>query len=275
MTTTGGDLHPLVGLMHRYVQAYTNAHDQTIYPELFEEDYTVNIGGERLIRDESYGPAVRWLFDRAPGLGITVHEIVHNGDRLAMRFSEHASMPRRDGSRVLTCWRGIGLYAWNGRRLVSNWVEQDFLARRRQLETGASDHLEPPHLDPWMGATVGRPDETAEQVVHDAVVAGELHRATECHLDDRRGAGEVIGAPVVDANEVVVDDLFSAGSHVGVHATYRGAYRGGIRGVDDTLIGTPAELAVVALAEVRDGALHRVRMVTDREGVRGQLLAPT
>src|SRR5699024_6269116 len=160
----------------------------------------------------------------------------------------------------------------NGRRLVSNWVEQDFLARRRQLETGASDDLEAPHIDPWMGATFGRPDEAAEETVRDAVLAGELHRAVECHLDDRLGAGEVMAPPVVEADEIVVDDLVSAGAHVCVHATYRGAYRGGIRGVDDALLGTPAELAVVALVEMRDGEPLRVRMVTDREGVRGRLL---
>ncbi len=264
-------MHPFVALMRRYAIDYTNSHDQTIYPELFVEGYTVNIGGQSLVRDETYGPAVKALYDLAPGLGLVVHELVLNGDRLCMRFSEHASMPRRGGGRALACWRGIGMYAWDGERLVSNWVEQDFLARRRQLDSGVPDALEPPHLDPWVTTVPVAPDPEAEAIGRSLVESGRLGDAAIAHVDDAVGAPSPL---VVAPEDVVIDDCFSAGRRVAVHATVTGPYRGGLPGVPEGAAGELATLAVVALVDVAaDGSVERVRAVTDREGVRAQLRA--
>lgn len=272
MTENSDPLHPFVRLMRRYAIDYTNAHDQSIYPELFVDDYTVNIGGVALVRDESYGPAVKWLYDKAPGLGLVVHELVLNGDRLCMRFSEHAAMPAPGGGRALTCWRGIGMYAWDGERLTSNWVEQDFLSRRRQIGTGVPDALEPPHLDPWVTTVPVAPDPAAEAIARSAVEDGRLHEAASAHIDDAVGDG---GPLVVEPAEVVVNDCFSAGRRVAVHATFRGPYRGGVSGLDDAHLGRTAALQVVALVDVADdGRLREARVVTDREGVRAQLRSP-
>lgn len=269
--TPSEPMHPFVALMRRYAIDYTNAHDQSIYPELFVDDYTVNIGGQALVRDESYAPAVRWLYDRAPGLGLVVHELVLNGERLCMRFSEHAAMPARGGGRALTCWRGIGMYAWDGERLVSNRVEQDFLSRRRQIETGVPDALEPPHLDPWMTTVPVTPNAEAEAVARRVVVEDRLHEADIAHIDDAVGDA---GPVVVEPEAVTVNDCFSAGRRAAVHATVRGPYRGGIDGVPDDALGTPATLQVVAMLDVAaDGSVREVRAVTDREGVRAQLRA--
>lgn len=264
-------MHPFVALMRRYAIDYTNSHDQSIYPELFVEDYTVNIGGLALVRDESYGPAVSWLYGQAPGLGLVVHELVLNGDRLCMRFSEHAAMPRRDGTRGLTCWQGIGLYAWNGEKLVSNWVEQDFLSRRRQLSTDTPDAIEPPHLDPWMTTKAVPADPAVEAALVGHAQAGTLHRARTARIDEQFDPAEPL---IVEPDEVVINDSFSAGNRAAVHATYTGAYRGGIDDLPEDLIGSPATLQVVALAEIDDqGQLVRINVVTDREGVRAQLIA--
>lgn len=272
MTDQADPMHPFVRLMRRYAIDYTNSHDQSIYPELFVDDYTVNIGGVALVRDESYGPAVKWLYDKAPGLGLVVHELVLNGDRLCMRFSEHAAMPTAGGGRALTCWRGIGMYAWDGERLVSNWVEQDFLSRRRQISAGVPDALEPPHLDPWITTVPVAPDASAEAVGRAAVTEGRLHEAASAHIDGAVGGA---GPLVVEPADVVVNDCFAAGRRVAVHATYRGPYLGGVSGVDDARIGSEATLQVVALVEVSgDGRLSEARVVTDREGVRAQLRAP-
>jgi hypothetical protein len=268
--TTPARMHPFVALMRRYAIDYTNSHDQSIYPELFVEGYTVNISGVALVRDEGYGAAVRALYEAAPGLGLVVHELVLDGDRLCMRFSEHAAMPRPDGSRALTCWRGIGMYAWDGERLVSNWVEQDFLSRRRQLASGRPDALEPPHLDPWMTTVPVAPDPGAEAIGRALVEEGRLHEATSSLVDDLVDPPEPL---VVEPAEVVVDDCFSAGRRVAVHATCRGPYRGGLPGVPDDALGRDASLAVVAMLDVGDdGTVREARAVTDREGVRSQLL---
>src|SRR3546814_14996826 len=107
------------------------------------------MNGVALERDTADGPLVEQLFVEAPGLGLTVHELVLNDDRLCMRLSEHASLPTPQGRR-LAAWSGIGLYQWDGERLVENYVEQDFLSRRAQLPRGDPHQLEPTSLDPWI-----------------------------------------------------------------------------------------------------------------------------
>lgn len=279
-STDGQDeMHPFVALMRRYCIDYTNSHDQSTYPDLFEEDYTVHIDGHHLVRDESYGPAAAKLFALAPGLGLVVHELVLNGDRLCMRFSEHAALPTREGRR-LACWPGIGLYRWNGRRLTENFVEQDFMGQRRQLETGVPDPLEPPHIDPWTTTKPVSPVLAGEETVRAWLSWGALHEAprawidtTACGTGDHDDAGGE--ALVVDAQETVINDLFSAGQRVAFHVTLRGPYRGGLPGVAPEAIGTPVDLHVAGLAQVADGHVHEVRSVTSRRAVRHILRAPS
>lgn len=86
-----------VALMRRYCIDYTNSHNQSICDEIMHPDYVVHIAGMVLPRDAAYKPAVRQVFDRFPGLELEVHEFVTNGDRLAMRFSEHGASPAADG----------------------------------------------------------------------------------------------------------------------------------------------------------------------------------
>jgi hypothetical protein len=126
---------PFVALMRRYVVDYTNRHDTSVCPDLMEPDYTLRMGPHVVSgRDDAYIPAAQKQFVQFPGLGLTVHEIVTDGRRLAMRFSEHGASVRHGGA--VASWSGIGLYRWNGTRLVDNSVEQDYLARRRQLAGG-------------------------------------------------------------------------------------------------------------------------------------------
>ena len=124
-------IHPFVALMRTYCIDYTNSHDQSLYDEFMDPGYVVHSFGRNLPRDTRYAAGVEQIFALAPGLGLVVHEFVLNGDRLAMHFSEHAAVPAAGGL-ALTCWRGIGLYRWDGTRLLENWVEQDYLALKRQ-----------------------------------------------------------------------------------------------------------------------------------------------
>src|SRR3546814_16952657 len=119
-------MHPFVALMRRYCIDYTNSHDQSIYPEIFVDGYTVNINGVALERDTAYGPHVEQLFAEAPGLGPTVHELVLNDDRLCMPFSDHASLPTPQGRR-LPAWRAIGPYQRDRERRCENKEQQDIL----------------------------------------------------------------------------------------------------------------------------------------------------
>ena len=228
---------PFVALMRRYVVDYTNSHDMSVCDEIMEPDYTLRMGPHVVAgRDEAYKPATRKQLDQFPGLGLTVHEIVSNGERLALRFSEHGASVRHEGR--VAVWRGLGLYRWNGTRLTANTVEQDYLARRRQLADGVPDVAEPPALAPWdTQAEAG--DETAERVVREWVADGLPPTAGVVVDED----------PPFPARRVEIDDLFSAGAHVAVHAA---------------LHGDPGTLHVAVLVRVRDGEIAGGHVVRNR-----------
>jgi len=266
-------MHPFVALMRTYCIDYTNSHDQSLYDEIMEPDYVIHISGFDLPRDAGYRQAVTDLFERAPGLGLVVHEFVLNGDRLCMRFSEHGSMPIDDATddaiddgRRLACWRGIGLYKWNGRRLTENYVEQDYLSAHRQLAGAPPHQLDPIHLDPWVGTEPVAPNAAAEDAVRAWLAKGDLTNAGRHHIDD-----SLTEAPVIEFDEVTVDDLFSAGSRVPFHISARGPYKGGIDDVPEDAVGQDATLHVAGIASVDGGgAVEELHAVTTRMTVRWQ-----
>jgi hypothetical protein len=253
-------MHPFVRLMRTYCIDYTNSHDQSLYDEFMDPSYVVHSFGMDLERDTMYGPGVQMIFDTAPGLGLVVHEFVLNGERLAMHFSEHAAVPVGEG-RELTCWRGIGLYRWNGSRLLENWVEQDYFSMRRQVATKTPDPILPPHLDPWMWTQPVDPDPEAEAVVRTWLDRADLADADDVEIDDTRVAG-VTYEPVLDVDAVRVDDLFSAGSTVPFHVTLTGRYRGGLGAELDEHLGKTAEMGVSGFARVAGGKVAKVEAVT-------------
>lgn len=261
-------MHPFVALMRRYCIDYTNSHDQSICDSIMDPAYVVHIGGFDLPLDLLYKPTVAGLFERAPGLGLVVHDFVLNGDRLCMSFSEHASMPV-DGGRALACWRGIGLYRWNGVRLVENWVEQDHLAMQVQLASGIPQELEPPHLDPWVGTQPVAPDAGAEDVTRSWLERGDLSDAALVQIDDSPPGSP--WSPSVEPATIRIDDLFSAGTRVPFHVTITGTYTGEIECIPAEHAGAEVTLPVSGIAEVRDGRVHAVRAVTSRSAVRHRL----
>lgn len=250
-------MHPFVALMRTYCIDYTNSHDLSVCDSIMEPDYVVRISGMALERDTAYKPSVEQVFQRFPALGLVVHELATNGDRLVMRFSEHAATP--DGG--LACWAGIGLYDWNGSRLTTCRVEQDFWSQRRQLRTGVPDPLEPPHIDPWLSTAAVPADPGAESVVRAWLAAGDLADASGGRIDEGNLAEH---QPIVDADDVEVLDLFSAGDRVAFHATLRGSYVGGLDRVDAG--GQRASVDVAGLVTVDGDRITDVHAVTDRLG---------
>jgi hypothetical protein len=261
-------VHPFVALMRKYCIDYTNSHDQSVYEQIMEPDYVVHINGLSLVRSTTYAEAVRKIFDAAPGLGIVVHEFVLNGDRLCMHFSEHAAMPTGE-ARALACWRGIGLYKWNGHRLTENYVEQDYFAMRAQIASGHPHPLLPPHVDPWTTTEALPADLDAKQTVRAWLEKADL-AATPVHdIDDAR-TGAMYQA-VLDPREVVVNDLFSAGADVPFHITIRGRYRGGLGAAAEAHIGKTATLHVAGIAQVADDAVASIKAVTARSQTLAEL----
>ncbi|GAA4896008.1 ester cyclase [Actinomycetospora straminea] len=255
---------PFVALMRRYVVDYTNSHDLAICDEIMEPDYVLRMGPHVVAgRDEAYKPATRKQLEQFPGLGLTVHDVVSNGERLALCFSEHGASVRHGGA--LAAWRGIGLYTWNGRRLTANRVEQDYLARRRQLAGGVPDAVPPPALAPW--DTAARAPDAGVEAVVAAWAAQGAPAVGDVEVDDGRDP-----APLVEADEVVVDDLFTAGDRAAVHVTVHGPFRGGLPELDDRH-GAPATLHAAALVTVADGRVVAGRVVRDRLGLARALAA--
>jgi hypothetical protein len=254
-------MHPFVALMRKYCIDYTNSHDQSIYDQIMRPDYVVHSFGRDLQLTSHYSRGVEALFRLAPGLGLVVHAFVLNGDRLAMHFSEHASLPSGDG-RALTCWRGIGLYRWDGERLVENWVEQDYHALKRQVAAGTADTLMRPHLDPWMATEVVPSDDAAVDAVRAWLAAGDLAAADEIDIDDSRDGFTY--QPVLDVTDVVIDDIFSAGPTVPFHVTLHGSYRGGLGDEYHEHIGAVTAMGVSGIARLDDGHVTRVDAVTCR-----------
>ena len=167
-------MEPFVALMRRYCIDYTARHDLSVCDDIMVPGYTLHMGTHDLAgRDEAYKPAAAAQFRQFPGLCLTVNEIICSGDRLALRFTEHGASARHDGARA--AWGGIGLYRWDGQRLLENYVEQDYLARRRQLAEDGPDPVEPPAVAPWDTRSVPA-DPAAEAVVRGWLAAGDLSR---------------------------------------------------------------------------------------------------
>ena len=257
---------PFVALMRRYCIDYTNSHDLSVCDGIMEPDYVVHITGMALERDATYKPSVEQVFERFPNLGLVVHEFVTNGDRLAMRFSEHAATPEG----VLACWSGIGVYNWNGTRLTTCRVEQDFWSQQRQLESGVPDALEPPHIDPWTTTVAVAADPAAEQVVRAWLAAGDLAATARGRIDEGSPSTD---EPVLKVAGVEVVDLFSAGDRVAFHASFSGAYAGGLGDLVAGRVGDDARLDVAGVVTVTDGAVTDTCIVTDRFGTWLRLLS--
>jgi hypothetical protein len=247
-------VEPFVALMRRYCLDYTARHDLTVCDEIMDPGYVLHMGGRDLAgRDEAYKPAAAAQFRQFPGLCLTVNQIVCSGDRLALRFTEHGASARHDGARA--AWGGIGLYRWDGRRLLENFVEQDYLGRRGQLAEGSPDPVERPAVAPW-DTKAAAPDRAAEAVVREWLAAGDVTGVT---TDDGRPAYQIL-----DTERTEVNDLFSAGAHVAFHAVQHGT----LVGDDERFAGDAlAMLHLAGVVSVTGGHVTGGRVIRDRLGL--------
>ena len=260
-------MDPFVALMRRYCMDYTNSQDQRVCDEIMEPEYVVNISGMAMPLESAYKPAVRQVYQRFPGLQLQVHELVTNGEYLAMRFSEHGADATRENRYGV--WQCIGLYRWNGRRLVENWVEEDFLSQVQQLSSGTPAPLETPHLDPWVTTVAQPPNPAAEALARAWLLAGDLRNAPAWEIDDS-WYGDRAPSPI-EVEAVEINALFSAGDRVGFHVTQRGPYRGGLPRIDPRWIGSRTTLTCAGIAQVDAAGVRAVRVITDRAGIRRRL----
>jgi hypothetical protein len=173
-------------------------------------------------------------------------------------------------------WQGISLYRWDGQRLQRCDVEQDFLARERQLAT-RPDPLDDQALDPWATTRSRTADPAAEKILQTWLEAwgGRQERG---HLEGPDFRLVVDDSDLVGPDDLVLDDVtvsvpdcFSAGSAVAARVVLTGSYGGGLPGVGGGARGRRCELPATVLAHVADGALVDVRIVRDRWGLQRRL----
>ena len=252
---------PFVGLIRRYVLDYLACGDTSVCDEIMHPDFLLYMGGHELgPRDAVYVPAVAKQMEQFPGLCMTANEVMCNGDRLALRFSQHGASTRHDGHRA--AWSGIGLYFWDGERLTANWALEDYYARRRQLAERTTNRLEAPAVAPW--DELAEAEHPANEVLVRAwLSAGSIHGHTHVAFDDEWDDQPC--GPVIDVEHTTVDDLFSAGDRVAFHITQTGTYVGGA-GKDDR-IGAPATLRSAGIVMILDGAIASGRVIRDRSGL--------
>ena len=257
-------MHKFVALMRRYCYDYTNRQDFTACDTIMVPQYTLHMGTHHLTgRDTAYKPATRRQFQQFPGLCLTINELVTNGERLCLRFSEHGASTRHAGA--LAAWSGIGLYKWDGERLTENFVEQDYYSRRTQLASAISLPVETSAIAPW--DTEPAPSNIrAEQIVRELLERGDLTQIAGVVFDD-----EWTRAPrqrVIEPNGAQIDDLFSAGSQVAFHAAITGRIAAGFAaGEASEARGQEAILHMSGLVTVQEGRIVSGRVIRDRLGL--------
>ena len=255
------NMDKFVSLMRRYCLDYTNRHDVSQCESIMTPDYTLRMGQHVLVgRDDKYIPAASAQFKQFPGLCLTVHQIITNGERLALWFSEHGASHKHDGQ--LASWSGIGLYAWDGSRLVSNWVEQDYYSRQSQLGGADADVVERPAIDPW--GTLPIPAvANNESIVRDYVSRINFNDST-INIDDSwlRQSEQ----PTFAEFSVEIDDIFSAGDSIAVRATMSGRYTGGLRDCE-SYQGLVVKHYFVGILNVQNNKVASGRIITDRLGL--------
>jgi predicted ester cyclase len=257
-----GEMHPFVALMKRYVIDYLQCQNPSVCAQIMEPDYMLYMGGSNLgPRDEVYIPAVVRQLEQFPGLGMTVNEIILNGDRLAMRFSQHGASVRHGGRQA--AWSGIGLYRWNGARLTSNFAIEDYYARKQQLAAGSSASVEAPAVAPW-DARVQPISSNAEARIRKWLQHGMYFTGQQVHVDDEG----VMPNPLVSVDATVIDDLFSAGNRVAFACTQTGSYVGGLA---KGMLGSQCTLYAVGVVEINDDGVVIGRVIRERAGLERQV----
>ena len=250
---------PLVSLVRRWSVDWLNGQHPEVCEEILAPEYNLLIGGFRLGPREEYVRATLAQLSRYPGLVVTTHHLVSSGDQVAVVFSEHGASIRLDGRQAV--WTGVAVFGWNGSALTECFAEEDYYARRRQLDSATCDPVGPPAVAPW--DAVPRPrNEEAEQVVRSWLSGPDL-RAASVECDD-----ETVGQParrLLDVETCRFDALFSAGDEVAFHVAQTGRYVGGLDGLDHR-VGETAQMEMAGIVTVRAGRVVGGKVVRDRLG---------
>lgn len=249
-------MHPLVRLGQRFTLDWLCRADPEVPREIMTPGYTIHIGAVDMAGLADYVAATSGQLARFPGLVITIHEVLTDGDRLALRFTEHGGSAAHDDRAA--AWTGVTLFDWDGERLTENWTQEDYAGRRRQLAAGVPDVVGPPAAAPW--STVPAPGDDGVADVVTAWLRTAAPDGTDVVWDDEGARQERDAVLVSDA--VAVQRLVASGDRVAFAATQTGtALESGAR----------ADLGVVGIVRVVDGGVVGGHVVRDRHGLARRL----
>lgn len=256
--TTSNHIAPIARVLRTYSYGYTANHDFSAAVPIMAEDYELRMGTFRLQgRDTAYRSAAERQLEQYPGMGFTVLNVVSNGERAAMHFCEHGVNSRAGTG---AAWTGISLYEWDGTRLTSCRVEQDYLSRARQLEAGVGDAVPTPALDPWIHAEAAEDGATVERVR--AWLATDWLRDTTVTFDDE-GRSEARRVAMSESQTQVLD-MFGAGDTVAFHAEVTGRVESAPSVPEAQLPAPGARLFASGIVHVRDDGSVGGHVITDR-----------
>ena len=265
---TVGTISPAARLLRGFATDFLTSHDPAAAEWVMDPDYCLSIGGHRFAgRDGFYLPATLAQLEQFPGLVVTVHDVILGEAGLALRFTEHGVSIRNPGRAA--AWGGITLFRTEQGRLREGWAEEDYFARKRQLNNGRCDRVGTPHPAPW-DEPVHRPDPATEEAVRrwlalpDALFSDP---AVEQICAEGPGFAEL-----VEPQTLTIDTLFTAGTRAAFHLVCEGGYAGGFPDIDPALAGRKLSLSVAGILDVMDGAVSRVQLSADRLGLHRAML---
>lgn len=256
-------IHPLTALLRGFAIDFLTAHDNSVVQRIMSPQYRLHIGGVVFDgRDSEYLPATAAQLEQFPGLCVTVHDVVVGEDAIAMCFTEHGASRNDDGR--FAAWSGITLFRSDGERLLVGWAEEEYIARKRQLLLGDCDPVEAPQLAPWDTQPMAANPEAEKAARH---WISTQHPLKDVPANHRLSRLDPDPAGLVHIADIRIDEMFSAGDRVALHAQYRGTYAGGFGDLSPLLVGCPAMLRIAALLKVRKGEVVEARITTDRLGL--------
>ena len=255
-----------LALMERYVVEYTNL-KKPITEQLMVPEYEVRFGDHVIQgRVEQYVPLVTQFFERFPKLAITVHDVIVNGNRFAMRYSETA---REAKSGAFAVWGGLGLYKWDGSRLTHNVSEQDWDSRERQISSGKPLIVEGAAFSPW--ETDMRPlNPVTEAIVRAWLNSGALTTTKGVLVDDEFAGG--VPPKILEQKTITETDFFSAGDAVAFHIVQHGKLLPDFA-PNPRLVGREVSLHLGGIVRVAQGSVVQGTLIRNKVALAEKLTA--
>ena len=246
-----------LSLLRRWVVEYFNGHNAEAARQFIAPDYALSIGDVVFAgRDAAWLPAVDVQMQAYPGLGMTVHQTLTGEGWAAVWFSEHGETEGRAAA-----WSGVGIYRADEKVLTGCVAQEDYMTRRRQLESGVADPVDPPAVAPWdVRPEPANPE--AEAVVLDWLSRGWPCAENAVLCDDDHITGTALE---FDVDETKIGELLSSGDHVAFNVRQSGTYRAGL---PPPVAGPQAEtLDCNGLVRVENGRVVSGRVIRDRMGL--------